>query len=404
MINVLLLCVNENNKKDFTYYLNETKKLIEAADFNLVLTEIQNLKKIIPSTYIGSGKIESLNSLISEHSIELIITNDQLTLSQIRNISKITEIKVMDRTQLILEIFSIRAQTKEAKLQVAIAQLKYGLTKMVGSYDNLSRQGGGKVGTVNRGGGEKKIEIDRRNIKDTISNLENELNDFVTTRAEQRKKRTKSDLKIVALVGYTNVGKSSLMNRLTKDSKNVFEKDMLFATLDTNVGIVSLNDKHDCLLIDTVGFVSNLPHELIKAFRSTLEEILEADLIIHLHDISDENHLIQNDVVEDVLKSLNAQHIKKINVYNKIDLVENHTDYENCISIKNNIGISNLVELIDKEIYGQLITVEFKLSYSNISKLDYYHKNTVVLNIEYNNDYVLVTANMTKEQSLQMVT
>ncbi len=381
-IKCIVLAVDYYQDKNCSYYVEETVNLCTAANFEVVGNFVQKLSQIDSKSYFRAGKINEVADYCQTTTVDLIVVNNEISGMQNRNIETITGVKVIDRTQLILEIFAIRAQTKEAKLQVSIAQLKYNLPRMIGSYDNLSRQGGGKVGTIARGSGEKKIEVDKRRIRDQISFLEKELEKYIKSRKLQREKRQKNATPIVAIVGYTNAGKSTLMNQLVQADKQVFEKDMLFATLDTAVRKIKLENKHEFLLVDTVGFVANLPHDLVNAFGSTLEEILEADLIIHLEDGTSPFREIQKQVVTKTLKQLKADTIPVINVINKADLLA-----ENCdglaISAKYNQNIDQLLKVISQTIFGEYQQVKMKITYGEMKVLDQLRQNRQATEIEY---------------------
>ncbi len=381
-IKCLLLAVDYYKDHEFSYYIEELKNLTKAAGFTPIDVFTQKLEQIDSKSYFRKGKIAEVAEYCQENEVDLIIVNNEISGMQNRNIEEITGVKVMDRTQLILEIFAIRAESKEAKLQVSIAQLKYNLPRMVGSYDNLSRQGGGKVGTIARGSGEKKIEIDKRRVRDQISFLENELEKYTKSRNLQREKRRGNEIPIVAVVGYTNAGKSTLMNNLVGTDKQVFEKDMLFATLDTAVRKIKLENKREFLLVDTVGFVSNLPHDLIKAFGSTLEEILEADLIIHLEDGLSPYRQIHDKVVTDTLEKLGAKNIPLISVINKCDIAEIESE-KLQISAKANINIDKLLAEIIANIFSDYQKVIMNLTYQQMNILDKIRQNHEIIDLEY---------------------
>ena len=287
----------------FTYGMQELENLAHALNVEVVGEVTQNLDRINPGYYVGTGKIDEIKALYEEAGANIVIFNDELTPSQIRNLEEALACKVIDRTMLILDIFARRAQTKEAQLQVQLAQLQYMLPRLVGLRASLSRQGGGTGGGFkNRGAGETKLELDRRKIEDQISKIKKELAQVVAQRDTQRKQRTRNALPVVSLVGYTNAGKSTVMNQLLaltgqQTHKQVMEKDMLFATLETSVRQIELEDKKSFLLTDTVGFVSKLPHHLVKAFRSTLEEARNADLLLHVVDVSHEEYRDRKSVV-----------------------------------------------------------------------------------------------------------
>lgn len=277
------------------------------------------------ATYIGSGKVQEVRDMARALEADIVVFDNGLSPIQLRNLQKELDTPVMDRTTLILEIFSARARTKEAKLQVEVARLQYMLPRLVGLHDALSRQGGTSGSMSSRGLGEKKLELDRRRLERRLTNMRKELDAISGERQTQRKKRADSGIPRVALVGYTNAGKSTIMNMLLSEyvedtEKQVFVKDMLFATLDTTVRKIAPPDKNAFLLSDTVGFISNLPHGLVKAFRSTLEEVREADLLLQVIDYSDENYREHMKVTEETLQELGAQSIPVIYVFNKVDL------------------------------------------------------------------------------------
>ncbi len=380
---VFLIGVDYFRGDIFSYYMEELENLAQACGYEVVGVMTQKLQKFDSKHYFGSGKIVELIEQIDDLEPDLVIVNDELKGSQNRNLEEALNVKIMDRTQLILEIFAARANTKEAKLQVSIAQLKYQKPRMLGSYDNLSRQGGGKAGTIARGSGETKLEVDKRKIDDQISLIEKELQKYVASRSLQRVKRTESLIPIVAVVGYTNAGKSTLMNYFVDEDKSVFEKDMLFATLDTSVRKVVLDNNQQFILVDTVGFVSNLPHELVNAFRSTLEEVLEANLIIHLSDVSDPDVELHKDVVRETLDGLGASDIKTINVNNKVDKLDVINESEINISAKYGNGIDDLVNEISKSVFEQYQLCELHLPYSEIRLESMFREYTYVSESKY---------------------
>ncbi len=380
---VILVGVDYNRDNRFEYYMSELANLADACGYEVVDTITQKLQKFDPKHYLGSGKVVDLIEMVKFHSLDLVIVNDELKGSQNRNIEQLVKCPVMDRTQLILEIFATRANTKEAKLQVSIAQLKYQKPRMIGSYDNLSRQGGGKAGTVSRGGGETKLELDRRKIDNQIALYEKELDKFKASRTLQRERRMDNDIPIVSIVGYTNAGKSTLLNHLVEDKK-VFEKDMLFATLDVSVRKIILDNNQQFLLVDTVGFVSNLPHELVKAFRSTLEEASLSDLIIHLTDISDPDQKLHETVVVDTLTQLEANEIPTLVVENKIDLKEDYELSERIgISAKSGRNMNLLLSEIKGIIFKDYEKVTLRLPYNNLGLIYKLNEYTYVSEVEY---------------------
>ena len=289
----LLVGVNLNDEFYFFKSMNELEELANACDMECVGRVVQNLSNINSAFYVGTGKILEIQEKIRECKPDVVIFNNELSPSQLKNIESKLNIPILDRTSLILEIFAIRAKTKEAKLQVEVARLKYMLPRLVGLHTSLGRQGGGSS-VSNKGSGEKKIELDRRKIEDRINRLNKELAELSTIREIQHRKRKDSEVPLVSLVGYTNAGKSTLLNTLIDlssedDTKKVFEEDMLFATLETSVRRIKLKDNKEFLLSDTVGFIRELPHGLIKAFRTTLDEVRNADLLLHVIDYSDDD-------------------------------------------------------------------------------------------------------------------
>lgn len=378
MVKVIVIGVDHKRDGNFKYYLDETINLCEACNFHVVDFMSQKLEYPDPRVYLGTGKMKDLVELVKEHEVELVVTNDELKGSQNRNMEKLLDCRVMDRTQLILEIFAKRAQTKEAKLQVEIAQLKYQKPRMVGSYDDLDRQGGGLNA---KGSGETKLEQDKRKIDGQIVQKVHELEKIVTSRNIQRERRNANNVPVVAIVGYTNAGKSTLLNSLVNDDKQVFEKDMLFATLDTSVRKIVDNDK-EFLLTDTVGFVSNLPHELVKAFRSTLEEIADADLILHVSDASDPNYLIHQDVVKTTLSDLDCLDIPIVTVYNKCDILDIDVE-EIKISARTKMNLDVLLEEIYTYIFEGYKYCSFELEYTDMSVVNSLRESHNLINLVY---------------------
>jgi GTP-binding protein HflX len=321
----IIVGVHYDQKEDFSNSMEELAQLAEACDIEVVGEVTQKLDRVHSAHYIGKGKLQELTALLAEKDVQTVLFNDELSPSQVRNLEEATDCKIIDRTVLILDIFAQRAKTKEAMLQVEIAKLQYMLPRLAGLGESLGRQGGGS-GLINRGSGETKLELDRRRIEDRISRLHKELDTLVVQRKNQRKMRKKKEMPSIALVGYTNAGKSTLMNVLIEKfhaatEKKVFEKNMLFATLETSVRNITLPNNKSFLLTDTVGFISKLPHQLVKAFRSTLEEVAEADLLIHVVDFSNPNYKEQINVTKQTLKELRAENIPTIYAFNKVDLV-----------------------------------------------------------------------------------
>lgn len=387
----LLVAVNVNNQKYFLNSVEELRNLTYACNMDVLEVVVQNLENVNNATYIGSGKIKEVKELAKEMKADLIIFNNELSPSQLRNLQKEIQLPILDRTGLILQIFSKRAQTKEAKLQVEVAKLQYMLPRLVGLHSSLGRQGGGS-GISNKGSGEKKLELDRRKIEDKISELNKELKNIENERNVQRKQREKNGIPLVSLAGYTNAGKSTLMNALVDiykkdESKKVEEKNMLFATLDTSVRNITLPDKKEFLLSDTVGFISELPHGLVKAFRSTLEEIRQADLILEVVDFADENYKQHIEVTNRTLNELGADKIPLVYVYNKAELileklpkVEDNAIY---ISASNKIGIEELVNIIKEKVFGNFIKTKLLIPYDRGDIVAHFNKNATIQKIEY---------------------
>lgn len=400
----ILVGVNLVNDPNFEYSMEELANLAEALNVQVVGTVTQNLERVTPSHYVGTGKVEEIKSLFEETGANLVIFNDELSPSQIRNLEHELECKVIDRTMLILDIFDRRAKTREAKMQVELAQLQYMLPRLVGLHASLSRQGGGTGGGFrNRGAGETKLELDRRKIEDQIAKLRKDLEHVKEQRDTQRKQRKKSEIPVVSLVGYTNAGKSTIMNQLLKkigqsNGKEVFEKDMLFATLDTSVRNIELPDKKSFLLTDTVGFVSKLPHHLVKAFRSTLEEAREADLLLHVVDVSNEEHKFMIDVTNKTLKDIDIEEIPTIYVYNKSDMA--NVTYplvsgDNIwLSAKQDAGLDELITMIRQNIFSNYVTCQMLLPFDRGDIVSYLNANASVLSTEYEENGTLVSVEL----------
>ncbi|OPA73960.1 GTPase HflX [Paenibacillus selenitireducens] len=395
----ILVGVNLNQQSDFEYSMEELGNLAEACDVEVVGVVTQNLPKVTSSHYIGTGKIQDVIALMEAHEANLVIFNDELSPSQIRNLEADLDCKVIDRTILILDIFAQRAKTKEAQLQVEVAQLQYMLPRLIGLRSSLGRQGGG-VGTKNKGVGETKLELDRRRIEEKITILNRELEQLVAHRQTQRKQRKKNDVPVVSLVGYTNAGKSTIMNALVEKynptaAKQVFEKDMLFATLETSIRNIPLPDNKSFLLTDTVGFVSKLPHHLVKAFRSTLEEVAEADLLIHVVDHSNPNVEQHIEITNNTLKDIGVQDIETIYAYNKSDLIdcELPSVQEDRVNLaaKPRIGIDELVGVIRKHIFNDYVTCEMLIPYDKGSLVSYFNEHANVLDTTYENEGTKLT-------------
>ncbi|MDF3552462.1 GTPase HflX [Bacillus cereus] len=390
----VLVGVNVGNEDDFAYSMEELTNLAEACDVEVIGQVTQNLQRVNPSHYIGKGKIEEVAAYVQEIDANMVIFNDELSPSQIRNLEEDLDCKVIDRTILILDIFAQRAKTKEAQLQVEVAHLQYMMPRLIGLRESLGRQSGG-VGTKNKGVGEKKLELDRRKIEEQISVLNKDLEALVAQRQTQRKQRKKNEIPVVALVGYTNAGKSTTMNAMLEiyngtEEKQVFEKDMLFATLETSVRNIDLPDNKSFLLTDTVGFVSKLPHHLVKAFRSTLEEVAEADLLIHVVDYANPNYEQLIDITNETLKKIGVENIPTIYAYNKSDMVDVEIpkvqEDRVYLSAKKHVGIEELVEMIRFHIYKEYTKCEMLIPYDHGQVVSYFNNHAHVLSTSYENE------------------
>ncbi|WP_431799287.1 GTPase HflX [Halobacillus andaensis] len=330
----------------FNSSLEELQSLTMTAGGEVAEVIIQNREHIHPATYLGRGKLDEIKLTAEEWEASLVIFNDELSPGQLKNISDKLERRVIDRSQLILDIFANRARTKEGKLQVELAQLQYLLPRLAGQGTELSRLGGG-IGT--RGPGETKLETDRRHIQRRIDDIKRRLKTVVKQRDQYRKRRDENNAFQIAIVGYTNAGKSTLFNRLT--SSDSFEEDLLFATLDPLTRQISLPSGFQALLSDTVGFIQDLPTTLIAAFRSTLEEVTEADFILHLVDASHPDHMEQERTVNKLLEDLEASHLPSLTVYNKMDLLNEvfipHAHPSITASVRDPIDIKRITAKIE---------------------------------------------------------
>ncbi len=402
----VLVGVNLRNDDHFDYSMEELANLAEALDVEVAGYVTQNLERVNPSHYVGTGKIEEIKAFVEETDANIIIFNDELSPSQIRNLERDLECKVIDRTMLILDIFSRRAKTREAQMQVELAQLQYMLPRLVGLHASLSRQGGGTGGGFkNRGAGETKLELDRRKIEDQIAKLRRDLEQVKEQRETQRKQRRKNAVPVVSLVGYTNAGKSTIMNQILakigqEDSKHVFEKDMLFATLETSVRNIELPDNKTFLLTDTVGFVSKLPHHLVKAFRSTLEEARDADLLLHVVDVSNEEHGFMMDVTNETLKAVGVEDIPTIYVYNKSDLAGVKyplVSGDNIwIAAKEGAGLDELVQIIKQHVFSDYITCSMLIPYEKGGVVSYLNEAATIFSTAYEEEGTLLELELKK--------
>ena len=390
---VVLIGVDyDNSGFDADACLDELEELAQTAGAITVGRMIQRREAIHKAHYFGKGKLEELKAYINEVGANGIICDDELTANQMKNLEKILDVKIMNRTLLILDIFAARASSAEGKVQVELAQLRYSLSHLVGLRKNLSRLGGG-IGT--RGPGEKKLETDRRNIADRISELNRELKDIERHRQVMREKRMKSSVPIVALVGYTNAGKSTLMNTVT--DAGVLAEDKLFATLDTTTRRIPLPSGTEYLFTDTVGFIQKLPHGLIKAFKATLEEVKYADVLIHVVDASNASRQEQMAVVYKTLKDLKCENKPIITVYNKVDkevempLPKDDFAME-CLSIsaKANLGVDKLLDEVERIVKSFKKAVKVILPYDKGGLLNMVYNSCEIVNQEHRAEGVYI--------------
>ncbi len=441
MERVLLVGANLNDGEDYLTSLEELGALAQACDMEVAGVTSQTLDAVHKAFYIGTGKVDEVKQMAQDLGADVIIFDNSLSPMQMRNLQERLEKPILDRSALILDIFARRARSREAKLQVEVARLQYMLPRLVGLHAALSRQGGASGSMSSRGAGETKLELDRRVLKKRLSELRRELKEVGNERETQRKRRVKSGLPRVALVGYTNAGKSTLLNAMLdlygaeegEDAeKYVLEKDMLFATLDTTVRKIAPPDHHAFLLSDTVGFIHKLPHNLVEAFQSTLEEAKEADLLIQVVDYSDEHYKEQIAVTNQTLKKLQADGVPMLYIYNKSDLVSpdalpglSGVEPEELearlpvvskargesdsgvfaagagdaiyLSAKKRIGMEALVGLIEEKLAGGYKECTFLIPYTDGRAVSYLNENAVVFGTEYAEEGVRMRVNCKKE-------
>ena len=385
---------------DFAESMEELEALAEACNMEVVCIVTQKMPALHHSLYIGTGKVAEVREHVQNLWADVVIFGDTLTPSQLRNLQQELDTAVMDRTNLILEIFSKRARTREARLQVEVANLQYILPRLVGMHEALSRQGGGS-GFANKGSGEKKLELDRRKIEHRLAQLRRELEEVSKDRQTQRKLRANSGIPRVALVGYTNAGKSTMMNQMLKtyggeEEKQVMEKDMLFATLETTVRNIRIDRNRQLLLSDTVGFINHLPHGLVKAFRSTLEEACEADLILNVIDASDIHHKQHIQVTEETLKDLNVGDVPMIYVYNKADkcmeekLPVVRGEDKIYLSARSGEGLSELIDMIFKKLHSGHLDAAFLVPYTDGRAVSDLMQNCTIYETSYEDNGTLL--------------
>lgn len=390
---VILVAVSTDSEFDAEESLDELEELVNTAGAIVVGRVIQNLEHINNATYVGSGKVQEIKELIWETEADAIVCDDELSPAQYKNLEDELDIKVMDRTLVILDIFAGRAKSAEGKIQVELAQLRYRSTRLIGMR-NLSRQGGG-IGT--RGPGEKKLEVDRRLIRNRISQLKEQVRDMESHRQVTRAKRQDNPVPVVAIVGYTNAGKSTLLNTLT--AANVLEEDKLFATLDPTTRNYKLPNGQEILLTDTVGFIRKLPHHLIDAFRSTLEEAKYSDIILHVVDSSNPSMDKNVHAVYETLENLEVKDKIIITVFNKLDKLEDRpilrdfrADDTVNAAIKKGVGIDEINEAVEKALKSMRVFIEKVFDYSEAGKIGLIRKYGQMLSEEYKEDGIYVKA------------
>ncbi len=426
MEKAFLVGVNLNDGEDYLLSLEELDALAQACDMEVVGIAEQTLLEVHKAYYIGTGKVDEVKEMAMDCGADVIIFDNSLSPMQLRNLQERLEKPVLDRSTLILDIFAGRARSREAKLQVEVARLQYMLPRLVGLHAALSRQGGGTGSLSNKGAGEKKLELDRRVLERRLTQLRRELKEVGEERQTQRKRRAGSGMPRVALVGYTNAGKSTLLNAMLDlygseetdvEEKKVMEKDMLFATLDTTVRKIAPDNHHAFLLSDTVGFIHKLPHNLVEAFHSTLEEAKEASLLLQVVDYSDPHYKEQIAVTNQTLRELGADGIPMIYVYNKADLVSPDkipgmagaapeqvtaalpqvTENSIYLSAKERIGMEELIGLIEKKLAGGYLECTLLIPYTDGRVVSYLNENGVVSRTEYLEEGVKMWVNCRME-------
>ncbi len=398
MRKAIMVGIDRYKGNRITVYLDELAALAGTLGIDCVARLSQDAAYATAAFRIGTGKVEEVNASIAEHNADLVLFNDELTSTQIRNLEDAFNRPVVDRTLLILDIFARRAKTKEAQLQVEVAQLKYLLPRLKSLTASFERQQGG-IGS--RGPGEKKIELNRRKIEADIAQLKKQLSNIVTVRQTNRRYRQKSPIRTVAVVGYTNAGKSTLMNTLLNHSKNtngdaVHVKDQLFATLETTSRRIELPNHKPFVLTDTIGFISNLPHDLIDSFKSTLEEIKEADLLLHVIDFSNPYYFEQIATTRQVLGELDADHIETLYVFNKIDLTDDTVPHGFSpavkVSLKNNRNIDALIEKLTDLLAHDDKIVTYRIPFHAGEVLSALTENTHIIEKKHDDTGTILTA------------
>lgn len=391
---VILFAASTNASDDTEESVEELRELVKTAGAETVGVVIQNRENIHPGTYLGKGKIQELKEMVWESGATGVVCDDELSPAQLKNLEDALDTKVMDRTMIILDIFAARAKTREGKIQVELAQLRYRAVRLVGLRNSLSRLGGG-IGT--RGPGETKLEVDRRRIHERISQLKSELQDVERHRDVVRKQREQSGTLTAAIVGYTNAGKSTLLNKLT--GAGILAEDKLFATLDPTTRALTLPSGEKVLLTDTVGFIRKLPHHLVEAFKSTLEEARYCDVILHVVDCSNPQMDMQMHVVYETLRRLDIKDKEIITVFNKVDRPDADTacrdmsaDYKVKLSAKTGEGIEELLDLFAIILRNRRIYFEKVFAYRDAGRIQTIRKSGQLLSEEYQDDGIHVKA------------
>ncbi len=401
MLTKTLIAGVDCGEYDIDDSMKELENLCEAGDLQVVCQVVQKKDNPENKYYLGEGKMAEVKELCHNNEVQLCVFDCELTGSQIKNISDYLEVEVIDRTMLILEIFSKRATTSEGKLQTELALLKYQLPRLSGMGASLSRQGGGGAGGggARRGAGESKLEYDRRHINQRIALIKEKLEQVEKRRDLLSEKRKKNDVPVIALTGYTNVGKSSLLNKIT--NSEIFEKDMLFATLDPTARKFVLPSGQNAILVDTVGFVSRLPHKLVEAFKSTLKQAKYADIVLNVCDISSEDRDNQLEITRGVLDEIGVDKENIITVYNKCDKEHQPFLMENGVrvSAKSGFGLETLLEKIDEKLSDRMEQLDILLPYSQTSLINTIRENGVVHSEEYTADGIAVKGIVDKKYS-----
>ncbi len=399
MLTKTLIAAVDCDLYDIEASLRELSELCLANELESIIQVTQKRDKPDNKYYFGEGKLAEIKELCENHEVEVVVIDDELSPSQIKNMTDFLDIEVIDRTMLVLEIFSNRATTSEGKLQTELALLKYRLPRLRGIGASMSRQGGGAGGAAGarRGGGETKLELNQRHIQNRISLIKEKLLEVEKRREMINTQRKKNDVPIIALTGYTNVGKSSLLNKLT--NSDILEKDMLFATLDPTARKLMLPSGQNCIIVDTVGFISRLPHKLIEAFKSTLEQAKHADVILNVCDIASEDRDEQLLITQKTLDEIGCVSENIITVYNKCDIPHEELFIENSIktSTRTGEGLDRLLEIIDEKLSDRIIEFTVNLPYDKANLASTIRLNGHIYEEVYNADCITIKGNIDKK-------